>query len=94
MNSLIVNVLLAPNALSDNKRIRTRSGGRNGNHSDRRFFRLLFAKLAICRNICPICCLMDHLCFYKSYFSFFAVPMLLLIYNSYLQFVHLYISPS
>lgn len=64
-------VISSKRALSDNKRIRAHSGGRNGNHSDRRFFRLLFAKLAICRNICPIYCLMDRPCFYKSYFSLF-----------------------
>lgn len=63
-------VISSERALSDNERIRDQSGRRNGNHSDRRFFRLLLAKLAICRNICPICCLMDRPCFYKSYFSF------------------------
>lgn len=85
-------VISSKRALSDNKRIRDQSGRRNGNHSDRRFFRLLLAKLAICRNICPICCLMDRPCFYKSYFSFFAIPMLLIIYI-FLQCVHLYIYP-
>lgn len=64
-------VISSKRALSDNKRIWVQSGRRNGNRSDRRFFRLLFAKLAICRNICPIGCLMGRPCFYKSYFSLF-----------------------